>query len=285
MPASIATLIDYLQDFPRDTRVVLTADDVQEPCEFVALDVALAQIADMEDAPAQSAGSASVDVRGALEEALPLLRLGIRWTLESRGPGAMLVLQQEEGGPEQRVSTERSDFEGFWSMLIEAAPYSTAAPEDDELPLQIAPPTSAHVNTKLSYLYRDAMNYKTSRTVVLPGVPSPALVAILLASLHEHGFIPGQVGLPDLQDSFEGCDSDWDDERDHPFHEVSAVEVTDRLPPPGAESFETVVRRMAAVRYVAGGWDEAYRPPFYETMVQRRRERTAATPAPGAAGG
>lgn len=35
----ISDLIDYLGEFPADTRVVLSADDIEEPCEFIALDV------------------------------------------------------------------------------------------------------------------------------------------------------------------------------------------------------------------------------------------------------
>lgn len=40
---TISDLIAYLDQFPHDTRVVLSEDDVDEPGEFVALDVALAQ--------------------------------------------------------------------------------------------------------------------------------------------------------------------------------------------------------------------------------------------------
>jgi len=40
---TIAELIDYLQQFDPAIRVVLSESDVEEPCEFIALDWALAQ--------------------------------------------------------------------------------------------------------------------------------------------------------------------------------------------------------------------------------------------------
>jgi len=38
---TVAELIDYLQQFPADTKVVLSEDDVTEPCKFIALDTLL----------------------------------------------------------------------------------------------------------------------------------------------------------------------------------------------------------------------------------------------------
>lgn len=41
---TVADLFEYLMQLPQDARVVLTEADVDEPCEFVALDVALEQL-------------------------------------------------------------------------------------------------------------------------------------------------------------------------------------------------------------------------------------------------
>lgn len=36
---TISDLINYLTDFPDDTLVFLSEDDVSEPCEFIVLDI------------------------------------------------------------------------------------------------------------------------------------------------------------------------------------------------------------------------------------------------------
>ena len=35
---TISDLIDYLHQFPSDTKVVLSESDITKPCEFIALD-------------------------------------------------------------------------------------------------------------------------------------------------------------------------------------------------------------------------------------------------------
>lgn len=41
---TVADLWDYLMQLPQDARVVLSEKDIEEPCEFVALDWALEQL-------------------------------------------------------------------------------------------------------------------------------------------------------------------------------------------------------------------------------------------------
>jgi hypothetical protein len=35
---TVADLIDYLQQFPPETKVFLSEEDVEQPCEFILLD-------------------------------------------------------------------------------------------------------------------------------------------------------------------------------------------------------------------------------------------------------
>ena len=75
------------------------------------------------------------------------------------------------------------------------------------------------MNTKITYLYRDAGNYKAHHEVIVQGKITLALVQPCLED-GEH-FIPSQVGLPDLQAQLGPANED-----DHAWHEL------------GPESFE-----------------------------------------------
>lgn len=77
------------------------------------------------------------------------------------------------------------------------------------------------MNTKFSYLYRDAWNYKKFHSLILLGVVS---LEEIEPFLREHTFfIPSEVGLPDLQEEvFKSYDHIW--------HEIEAVELTDERP-------------------------------------------------------
>jgi hypothetical protein len=140
-------------------------------------------------------------------------------------------------------------------------------------------------NTALSYLYRDGSNYKTANAVVFSGAASEEYLARLRRGLQPDGgdlgsFVPGQVGLKDLQDSFHGCESEWDPDRDHPFHEVTRVEVVDAAPTDARSiaEFAREVERMAAE------WDPGYLPPFHDVMARRREARLARETADGEPG-
>ena len=79
-------------------------------------------------------------------------------------------------------------------------------------------------NTRLSYLYRDADNYKQAMSVVFKGPLSLEQAERLVQALDdEDGFVPSAVGLPDLQ---EGMSTPWDPEVDHPFHELDGLALT-----------------------------------------------------------
>ncbi len=139
----------------------------------------------------------------------------------------------------------------------------------------------ADINTRLSYMYRDADNYKVGGEAVFQGRfrLGEDLLPLLMSLARSEGapsLIPGQVGLPDLQDSFQGCESRWDPERDHPWHEVTGIEpvLAESTPPTQDRSVFEFSRDVIRVG-LGGGWDESYRPPFYELMQARqsRHER------------
>jgi hypothetical protein len=85
-------------------------------------------------------------------------------------------------------------------------------------------------NTLIDYTYRDASNNKVHDCVILDGRLTEHQIEKMLASLFENEkFIPGQVGLQDLQDKFE-AGREWDDEEDHVWHELVAIQYIDREP-------------------------------------------------------
>lgn len=77
------------------------------------------------------------------------------------------------------------------------------------------------MNTKFSYLYRDAWNYKKFHSLILPGVVSLEKIEPFL---RDHTFfIPSEVGLPDFQEEvFKSYDHIW--------HEIEAIELTAAQP-------------------------------------------------------
>jgi hypothetical protein len=131
-------------------------------------------------------------------------------------------------------------------------------------------------NTRVSYQYRDADNYKVGRDVVFSGEISPWDLKLIALCLDEgEYFIPGAVGLADLQDSF-GAASRWDPERDHPYHEITGIELTDDEPTDElVRSIGEFANHMADHGLLGlaskSGWDDAYKPSFYPEMRDRHR--------------
>lgn len=68
-------------------------------------------------------------------------------------------------------------------------------------------------NTQISYLYRDADNFKKYNKVVLPGTFTDKQIQAIIGCLSDgEYFIPSEVGLP--EDKYEGTDAD------HPWFEL-----------------------------------------------------------------
>lgn len=79
-------------------------------------------------------------------------------------------------------------------------------------------------NTAISYMYRDGANYKEGERVVIAGRLTLAEVEECLDD--EDGFIPGDVGLPELQERLQGFPSG----DDHVWHELEEMEPTAEEP-------------------------------------------------------
>lgn len=85
-----------------------------------------------------------------------------------------------------------------------------------------------HPNTRMDYLYRDGNNYKQSTHVVMAGALTIEEATAIVDGLDEDdGFVPSAVGLDDLQ---ERMVTDWEDDADHPFHEIDGISLTAAAP-------------------------------------------------------
>jgi hypothetical protein len=131
-------------------------------------------------------------------------------------------------------------------------------------------------NIKISYMYRDADNYKAHGEVVLAGRMSEGDMKIILAVCSNHGgrfFIPGMVGLDDLQKSFNGGESEWHDDRDHPWHTFTGIEPTEEecTHVDGLASNQLVDKFLRVA--INRGWDESYKPESYDEMRKRAEAR------------
>lgn len=92
--------------------------------------------------------------------------------------------------------------------------------------------TGPGANTRLHYKYRDVSNCQVVRTVVLAGRISHEQVGLMVAAMIDtECFIPGQVGLVDLQGELARWDGDDNDPAfrsgDHPFHTIEEIAYTD----------------------------------------------------------
>ncbi|MFG6572021.1 hypothetical protein ACGYLO_10490 [Sulfitobacter sp. 1A13353] len=160
-------------------------------------------------------------------------------------------------------------------------------------------------NTVIEYRYQDGSNNKAFKEEIFAGPVDEASSARITAALvpsddpDEIGnFVPGQVGLQDLQNAFyerhmllaKAMGSDnlpqdadpaaraaaerfdalrdsmsevkpiwWPD--DHPLHTIVRVEGTDKTP--------TVEKTIAEFieELEATEWDGSYTPPFYDEMI------------------
>lgn len=98
----------------------------------------------------------------------------------------------------------------------------------------------AKPNTNVSYMYRDAGNWKAHESVVVAGHLD--MDDLLACCFTKEFFIPSQVGLTDLQDKMEGFPNDLD----HVWHELSSVEGTDEPPTIEATAGELLNRFQVA---------------------------------------
>lgn len=82
--------------------------------------------------------------------------------------------------------------------------------------------TASKPNTKITYLYRDASNYKIWEEVVVSGHISFAEIE---PCLDGGFFIASQVGLPDLQGRWGEMGYDFPSDDDHVYVEIDADDI------------------------------------------------------------
>lgn len=119
----------------------------------------------------------------------------------------------------------------------------------------------------LGYQYRDADNFKAGeRPFVLNDLTE--LGVARLEELLQHDFIPGLIGLRDLQNDFNAGLTYWDPERDHLWHEFVGLDVAEFPLRNDAIEYKASQVLAALEGQVACGWDETYRPPFFAKMTE-----------------
>jgi hypothetical protein len=100
------------------------------------------------------------------------------------------------------------------------------------------------MNTKFSYLYRDACNYKTYNEVIIAGLLELKQIQHYLKD--KTFFVPSEVGLPDLQESVFTID-------DHIWHEIDSIRPTTEKP---TTSVHADVLRTQFKKAHQNGWNE-----------------------------
>lgn len=106
------------------------------------------------------------------------------------------------------------------------------------------------MNTCISYLYRDANNYKAHNECVVRGAISSEQTTIILSCLNDgEFFIPRQVGLPERKFDM------YDPEADHPWFELHADGFAHTNAEPTCElDVETLVNAFLACK---GDWKDS----------------------------
>lgn len=122
------------------------------------------------------------------------------------------------------------------------------AGDDEDVPLAFDPVNAC--NTRISYLYRDAANWKQVNEVVIEGELTEAAIDEIMSALDSgEWFIPRQVGLPERR--FET----WDEENDHCWFELSrdGFEITSDEPTMGIDAM-TLLKAFRKAK--EEGWRE-----------------------------
>lgn len=110
------------------------------------------------------------------------------------------------------------------------------------------------MNTQINYMYRDGTNCKTESNVVFEGEITTEEVQKILSNLGglkgEEGtqFIPGQVGIPDIQNMLARFPIPT---IDHVWHDMGAIEITDDYPTVKGADIHQFVEKFAKTK-----WDE-----------------------------
>ncbi len=101
-------------------------------------------------------------------------------------------------------------------------------------------------NTQITYMYRDASNWKEFETVILAGEMSQEDIDLIIGKLEDSNlFMPEQVGLPRLQLKWPTLNED-----DHVYHELTRedFEIVD-LPPTVEMTAKELVENFRTVEW------------------------------------
>jgi hypothetical protein len=113
------------------------------------------------------------------------------------------------------------------------------------MPLAIERPI---MNTRMRYRYADKRNCKQFTVIVVAGTITWEQIAPYLAM--QQSFIPGQVGLEDLQHRFALPGAD------HPWHQIASEDIT----PTAAEPTVALSGEDLAWRFAHTAWDASLKP-------------------------
>lgn len=202
----------------------------------------------------------------------------------TQSEGNSITLVRESAGNCVRIRFP-DDEAGRLSAAREAARHAVMDEDDERQDVfqrwfdscRTGEPDAVDSQLLLWYQYRDAHNFKTSRAIRFDGEISPDDVRLFLLMLDDSegdlDLIPGACGLPDLQDSFSGCESMWDPERDHPFCSLTEFKRVAADEESGADVEERSFAEFVADvhRHVCEhkGWDQNYKPDCYPVMARR----------------
>lgn len=158
------------------------------------------------------------------------------------------------------------------NLFVEMAGLLPALPRYGDFPDDGGRASTKPISARVSYMYRDGGNNRVGGAVVFRPEMAPRHFieqALIRACFIEDGvafIVPGQVGLKDLQASFLGCAHVWEPELDHAMHEITGIDWTSVATPSDGRSFSEFVSECIDVALGEGGWNEAYKPPFYAEM-------------------
>lgn len=104
------------------------------------------------------------------------------------------------------------------------------------------------MNTRISYLYRDASNYKKYNEVVVEGVFTEDQIRTIISCLNDgEYFIPRQIGFPEVRfGKITEDDHCWFELCEEDFEEVELGSTINLLP-------DEIVRRFESAK---GRWDD-----------------------------
>lgn len=104
------------------------------------------------------------------------------------------------------------------------------------------------MNTRISYLYRDASNYKKHNEVVVEGVFTDDQIRTIISCLNDgEYFIPRQIGFPEVRfGEITEDDHCWFELCEEDFEEVELGSTINLLP-------DEIVRRFESAK---GRWDD-----------------------------